>query len=87
MVFILSLWFVISCSKRESWSAFGYPNADDLSDFRYLGQFESLESCRAAVRAWRIDIGGVADTDYECGKNCDGVPSAGQPVMCESTEK
>jgi hypothetical protein len=84
---ILSLWLMISCSKRESWSAFAYPNANDLSDFRYLGQFKSLESCRAAIHAWRTDMRVVADTDYECGKNCDGVPSAGRPVICESTEK
>lgn len=76
-----------SCSKADKWSAFAYPQATNLTDFLYLGDFESLESCRAAVRAWRMGMSSAQRTDYECGKNCDGVPTLGQPVMCETTEQ
>ena len=76
-----------SCAKPDRWSAFAYPQATDLTDFRYLGDFESLESCRAAVQAWRLEKAEAAKTDYECGKNCEGVPTLGLPVMCETTER
>lgn len=79
--------FLASCGKADRWSAFAYPQASDLTDFRYLGDFERLESCRAAVRAWRIGMTDSRVTDYECGKNCDGVPFPGRPVMCETTER
>ena len=84
---VLITTLLASCGKSDKWSAFGYPKASDLTDFRYLGDFESLESCRAAVRAWRIGITDSGATDYECGKNCDGVPIRDRPVMCETTER
>ncbi len=79
--------FIVACSAPDTWSAFGYPSAGALSDFRYLGKFESLDSCRAAVQAWRSGMGDSSGTDYECGKNCEGIPAPGVPVMCEATER
>ena len=78
---------LMSCAKQDKWAAIGYPNKNDLTQFRNLGDFETLESCRAVVRAWRDGMVDSSGTDYECGKNCAGAPTEGSPAVCEATER
>lgn len=63
----------------EKWTAFYYPNAKDLTINAVLGQFASLDACRADALAEVSRSGGA----YECGLNCNF--NMGPPYMCDTT--
>jgi hypothetical protein len=79
----LGFWLLTSCEEDE-WMSFVYPNKTDLTTYRNVGAYQTLESCRAA--AWAlIDAGGWQETaDYECGLNCK--PGA-VILLCDKTER
>jgi hypothetical protein len=67
---------------QEEWSGFVYPNKNNLTNHRAIGNFSSLEQCRSASVSliknskWR-------NADYECGLNCN---RSSLPMICEKTE-
>ena len=68
--------------KGEVWTGFVYPNADDLTAHRAIGEFPSLEACRSAVLN-TISHNGWENADYECGLNCE--PSEYGINICKET--
>ena len=83
----MALALLCAACTGDKWSAIAYPDAGNLSKSQYLGEFDSLEGCRDAVRQWRSGLPNAEETDYECGKNCDSKPGGDIPVMCEATEE
>lgn len=81
LVAILAL---AGCSQE--WRGFVYPNRNDLSEWRAIGPFRSLEECRAASLDLLRDLVHSPERrgDYECGLNCR--PTRGLNV-CDRTER
>lgn len=80
---VLMLIFLCGCSLKDSWTAFYYPNLDNLSVYEMSPDLDSLEECRD----WIDDIASYnINYDYECGKNCKYKKDYGMYV-CEVTEK
>ena len=73
------------CACSERWEGFVYPNAEDLTNHRYVGEFDSLEECRDACRAELSRIGAYNKGDYECGKNCKSDSNWPDSRICEET--
>ena len=80
-VFVLS-----SCSTRNEWTGFYYPNIDKINDkktWKIQSGLESLEECRE----WVDNIYENGDNyDYECGYKCKYDGGIGFPV-CRETEE
>ena len=72
LVFLLS-GLAMSCGK-DTWDCHVYPNRNDLTKFKYIGRFDSLEACRAAGTSELERLHRSNSGDYECGKNCKGDP-------------
>lgn len=73
------------CAER--WTGIAYPNRHDLVRHVVVGEFESLDVCRAKVTATLRSHG--SDTfkgDYECGLNCKASGGGGM-LVCERTER
>jgi hypothetical protein len=71
---------------RDTWEAFAYPNRSDLTRHVALGEFSTLEACRAAATAYLRGALATDRGDYECGLNCK-ASSSGGPKVCERTER
>ncbi len=69
---------------QDKWQGVVYPDRGYLPDSRNIGEFESLEECRAACLTYLRDLGKSQIGDYECGKNCEYDSSIGIYV-CEET--
>ena len=68
----------------DSWQATVYPNKEDLTNYKHLGKFSSLEECRDACLGYLEGINALNRGDYECGKNCK-YKSESDLYMCEET--
>jgi hypothetical protein len=81
----LAVVLLVGCSKRkvDRWQGWFYPDSSNLTKAVELGEFESLEGCRAAAQARVRTAEEPRDTDYECGKNCR--PSDYGLNVCEET--
>jgi hypothetical protein len=71
---------------RDTWESFAYPNRNDLTRHVALGEFSTLEACRAAATAYLRGALATDRGDYECGLNCKASGSGG-PKVCERTER
>jgi hypothetical protein len=60
---------IIGCS-RDRWEGYVYPNKNNLNNYIYVGEYQSIEACRDAATAKLEEIGASIRGDYECGKNC-----------------
>ena len=79
IVAIYFVWF----AEDDVWSAYVYPNANDLMVDHFAGEFSTLENCRDAAKTM-IEINGWTNADYECGLNCE--PWEGTSInVCEET--
>jgi hypothetical protein len=58
-----------------------------LDGVRDLGEFPTLEECRAAVSQYLYDIGAAGRGTYECGKNCrvDAIVAGTTLYTCDET--
>lgn len=69
--FIVMLLFGISgCSSSDNWRGYIYPDKDHLTEDVFIGEFDSLESCRARALSELEKINALDSGDYECGLNC-----------------
>lgn len=80
---------VIGCDgcwpfKSDRWSGFVYPDKSDLRQSTELGDFPTLEACRASCQSVLNRLPEPSDGDYECGLNCE--PQGGLYV-CKETER
>jgi hypothetical protein len=80
----ISFSLLVACGS-DSWEGFVYPNKNDLTRHRNLGNFNSLDECRAAARGVLAELKALDRGDYECGKNCDDGSRMGGIKVCEET--
>ena len=80
---VLGLYFLFFAGE-DRWSGYVYPDANNLSVHRSIGDYPTLEECRAAALG-TIRAGGWQNADYECGLNCEPHSHMGINV-CEKTE-
>lgn len=71
----------------ESWTAFVYPDPRNVLQQVELGQYPSLDECRAASRAALARADPEADGTYVCGLGCRERAGVSGPFMCERTER
>ena len=87
----LGLAAAAACSGEPTWRGWVYPDRNDLSQSIPLGEFESLESCRASAVAVmaKLPVGTEEEPlepDYECGRDCR-THSEFAVNVCEETAK
>jgi hypothetical protein len=81
MLFYVSI-ILTGCSDR--WQGRVYLNKQNLTNYRNIGEFSSLEECRDASLNYLRGIKALATGDYECGKNCT-YNSELDEYVCEKT--
>ena len=64
----------------DQWTGIIYPDKSNLSNFKNIGEFKSLEQCRNEAISVLYKIVAEHKGDFECGLNCKG-------VVCEETSK
>jgi hypothetical protein len=84
LIFLLGIGVGCGC-ESETWSGVVYPDATNLTRHFSVGDFDSLEDCRAAAVDRIHRMGASRTGDYECGLNCVPVGYAGMS-QCERTE-
>lgn len=93
LIIFVGRYLYINHFKKEEWTGFFYPNAEDLSEWTESSEvFKDIESCRDWVLYQRniahsknpefYDNFGYSD--YECGLNCEFRAEYGLNV-CEKT--
>jgi hypothetical protein len=75
---------VVACGS-DRWLATVYPNKSNLLNHRNLGEFPTLEECRAAAQQYLRDTGASERGDYECGRNCRRETEPVEIYFCEET--
>ncbi len=68
LAFLSITLFLFGC--KDEWKGFVYPNKENLLVHRNVGNYSSLEDCRAAALNYLRDLDALETGDYECGKNC-----------------
>jgi len=69
------------------WMAVFYPRANEtLLDYRYLGNFDTLNDCRAVALDAQSRSPVPGNTDYECGFKCK-IKPGWTVYTCDKTEK
>lgn len=81
----LALSLLSGCFFDEEWTAFVYPNAQDLSEHQEFGPFSSFEDCQIAAIHNLRSRGLAMKGDYECGLNCE-YKQEWQTSICEETK-
>jgi hypothetical protein len=73
---------VISGLKKytDSWIGIIYPDKSDLSNFKNIGEFKTLDECRNESIHFLRGISAQYSGDFECGLNCNG-------STCEETSR
>jgi hypothetical protein len=79
MLLYLSI-ILTGCSDR--WQSKVYLNKQNLTNYRIIGEFSSIEECRDASLNYLRGIKALDTGDYECGKNCT-YNSALDEYICE----
>lgn len=83
----LALLAILGCGAGDTWTGTVYPDADDLKDSVTIGEFPTLEACRASCQESLESMSATSRGDYECGRNCRKMfPSLPDSVLvCEET--
>jgi len=80
-VLILVILVIVSLKKyTDSWTGIIYPDKSDLSNFKNIGEFKTLEECRNESIHFLRGISAQYSGDFECGLNCNG-------STCEETSR
>ncbi len=79
----VSMVLLVGCSEEE-WRGFVYPNKSDLTQYRVVGVYNSLDQRRSAALAVIVAGGWGAQADNECGLICE--PSS-LSMICERTAR
>jgi len=66
IIFFLTI-FLSGCGEKIEWSGFIYPDINNLTKSRYIGKFDSIQSCRDGCS---IALKLLKEGTYECGLNC-----------------
>lgn len=86
LLLIPVLFVLVGCNNPDNWTAFYYPQKDDLSIYTKQSGLIDFEACRDYI--WNLSEERDADGeyDYECGKNCE-LDLALETYICEETIK
>lgn len=77
---------LVGCFEKDVWAGFVYPDKSNLSKYRVVGNFPTLDECRrAAVGLIRQESWSRAD--FECGLNCKASRGADGPLVCKQTSR
>jgi hypothetical protein len=75
---VLAIFGLKKCT--DHWTGIVYPDKSTLSNFKNIGEFNSLEQCKnEAINVLRR-ISSQSSGDFECGLNCKG-------SICEKTSR
>lgn len=74
-------WF----GSDEDWKGWVYPDANNLSNYKFIGYFSTLVDCRAAALNKLSSLHASETGDYECGYKCKTTPNYGD--VCKKTVK
>ena len=83
--YLLPLIFLAGC-EADKWEGWVYPDRSNLAVDVQIGEFDSLEACRASAQNLMVRSGWQNSGDYECGLNCEYDSNYGLSV-CEKTER
>jgi hypothetical protein len=75
---VLAIFNLKKCT--DSWTGIIYPDKSDLSNFKNIGEFKTLEECRNESIHFLRGISAQYSGDFECGLNCNG-------STCEETSR
>ena len=75
---ILAIFGIKKCT--DSWTGIVYPDRSNLSNFKNIGEFQSLDECRNEAVYFLRRISAQYSGDFECGLNCKG-------LTCEETSR
>jgi hypothetical protein len=75
---ILAIFGIKKCT--DSWTGIVYPDRSNLSNFKIIGEFKSLDECRNESIYFLRRISAQYSGDFECGLNCKG-------LICEETSR
>lgn len=85
---------LVGCSKSNQWTAFVYPNIDEIpgpdkSQEYMIGNFKTFDECQvAAIGQIRINKStSEKQGAYICGLNCTNRKNFGNLLICEETRK
>jgi hypothetical protein len=82
-----ALSFLTSLFGGDAWQGFVYPNKNDLSFHLEIGQFDTLEQCRASAASIASAAGWGSQATWECGLNCHPPVSEDDFWICEETSE
>ena len=94
LFFIVSFVAFVGCSQPDQWSAFVYPDINNIpgpekSENYIIGNFKNFEECQvAAIGQVRANIS-TADKQgaYMCGLNCKKREDFGSLLVCDEKRK
>ena len=78
---------VLAAACTQQWEGYAYPSRANLSQYVYVGKFDSLEACRAAAQRKLLQISSFQAGDYECGRNCKSRSEFGSVRVCDQTTR
>ena len=81
LIVILVFASLIALNKcTDSWTGIVYPDRSNLSNFKNIGEFKSIDECRNELIYFLRKISAQSSGDFECGLNCKG-------LTCEETSR
>ena len=91
---VLAVLFLVGCSQKSKWTAFVYPDRENISYAANVhsfieGTYKTFPECQeAAIAKTRTNFAktGVVG-DYECGYKCEFKEGYGGLFMCKETRK
>jgi hypothetical protein len=93
-IFALILVFCSGCSKPDDWTAFVYPDIDNMpgseqSENYIIGKFETFEACQiGAIDRMRTNQNQTGKQGaYVCGLNCTHNEKFGNLLVCKEKHK
>jgi len=86
-VFAMAILTALLAGCGERWEGFVYPDKTNLATHIFIGEYESLENCRASAIQNLNMLNKSAVGDYECGLNCKIDPGFGGLRICEKTNR
>ncbi len=77
----------LSSCKTDNWEAIVYDDKSNLIEYKILGVYDSLATCRDNAVSYLYNAGLQNAGDYECGLNCEFREGWADTRICEVTER
>ncbi|OOZ42008.1 hypothetical protein BOW53_01330 [Solemya pervernicosa gill symbiont] len=78
---------LLSGCNNDQWHGFVYTDRYDLSNYAYVGNYETLKECRIEVVLKMKASNRLRGGDYECGFNCKRDKNGKMAPICESSSR